>query len=89
VYICFLPGAEQVDAPFGLAEPARGAGVQVQTERASVEHRAADLDQLDQPLVEPCAGRGLLNQRVQPQQLLVRLRTPLTELNSLRHEQQR
>jgi hypothetical protein len=26
---------------------------------------------------------------VQPQQLLVRLRTPLTELNSLRHEQQR
>jgi hypothetical protein len=51
------PGAEQVDAPFGLAELAGVPGVHVQAERAPVEHRAADLDQLDQPLVESCSER--------------------------------
>jgi hypothetical protein len=48
-----------------------------------------DLDQLDQPLVESSVSRGLFDQRVQPEQLLIRLRGPLAELNSLRHEQQR
>jgi hypothetical protein len=79
IQVCLAPGAEQEDAPFSLAELAGGAGVHVKAERASVEHRAADLDEFDEPLVQPGIGCCLFDQGVQLAQLPTRLRDPAAQ----------
>jgi SRSO17 transposase len=56
IRVCLPPGGEQVDPPFGLAELTGVAAVHVQAKRASVEHRAADLGQLKQPLADPASA---------------------------------
>jgi anti-sigma B factor antagonist len=67
VQVRLPPGGEQVDPPLSLAERTRVAGVQVQAESASVEHRGTDLDQFHQARVQARAGSGLLDQGVQPE----------------------